>query len=94
MFLTERTQGTESTVSNTGGIEYAQRPIVFGAAFLWIERGALRTTQRAVSLRKKVVSPQASDSRSTRPLGRTERCSSCSGVRGWQRVTSRGGKTR
>jgi hypothetical protein len=81
MFLTERTEGTDTTVSNPGGIEHAQRPIVFGAAFLWIERGPLPTTQRAISLRKKVVSPQASDSRGTRPLRGTERWFSRRGVR-------------
>ncbi len=68
MSLTVDAQGTGATVSNTGGIEHTHRPIVFGASFLWIERCPLPTTQRAVRLRKKVVSPQASCSRRTRPL--------------------------
>ncbi len=41
---------------------------MFGASFLWIERCSLPTTQRAVGLRKKVLSSQASDARCTRPL--------------------------
>src|SRR5260221_8210026 len=92
MFLTERAEGTGTTVSNTGGIEHAHRPIVFAASFLWIERSSLRTTQRAVDLRKKVLSSQASDSRCTRPLRGTERWSSRREVRGWHGFSLRGGK--
>src|SRR5256885_12651771 len=65
---------------------------MFRASFLWIERGSLPTTQRAVGLRKKVVSCQASDSCCTRPLRGTERGSSRREVRGGQGVSSRGGK--
>jgi len=55
-------------VSNTRSIEHAHCPIVFGASFLWIERSSLRTTQRAVRLEEKVLSPQVSDSRRASPL--------------------------
>ena len=72
MFLTEGAQGTGATVSDAGSIEHAHRSIVFGASFLRIERGPLPTTQRAIRLREKVVSPKASSSRSTCPLWRTE----------------------
>jgi hypothetical protein len=94
MCLTQRAYGTGTTVSNTGGVEHTHCPIMFGASFLWRERCSLPTTQRAVGLRKKVVSSQASDSCGTRPLRGTESWSSCREVRAGQGVSSRGGKTR
>ncbi len=72
MSLTLRAHGTGTTVSDAGSIEHTHRPIVFAASLLWIERGPLPTTQRAIGLREKVPSPQASSSRSTCPLWRTE----------------------
>ena len=60
MPLTLHAQGTGATVGDAGGIEHTNRPIVFGASFLWIERSSLRTTQRAVRLGMKVLSPQVS----------------------------------
>jgi hypothetical protein len=60
MSLTVRAYGTGATVCDPGGIEYAQRAIMFGTSLLWIERGPLPTTQRAVSLREKILSSQAS----------------------------------
>jgi len=54
MPLTVTAQGTGATVSDAGGIEHADRPIVFGASFLRIQGGALLTAQRAVRLREKV----------------------------------------
>ena len=94
VFLTGDTQGTGATVSDAGGIEHAHRSIVFGASFLRIERGPLPTTQRAISLQEKGASAQASDARGTCPLRGTEGWPSRGAVRGWQRVSSRGGKTR
>src|SRR5579864_5885774 len=85
MFLTEDAQGTGATVSDAGGIEHAHRSIVFGASFLWIERGPLPTTQRAIGLQEKVSSSQASDSRGTCPLRGTEEGSCRRWVRRWQR---------
>ena len=72
MSLTVDAQGTRATVSDAGGIEHAHRPIMFGASLLWIERGPLPTTQRAISLEEKVSSSQASYSRGTCPLRGTE----------------------
>jgi hypothetical protein len=72
MSLTLRAYGTATTVSDAGSIEHTHRPIVFTASLLWIERGPLPTTQRAIRLREKVLSPQASSSCSTCPLWRTE----------------------
>jgi hypothetical protein len=72
MSLTLDAEGTGATVSNTGGIEHAHRPIVFGASLLGIERGSLPTPQRAVSLGEKVLSCQASSSRCTHPLRGTK----------------------
>jgi hypothetical protein len=94
MFLTGDAEGTGATVSDAGSIEYAQRPIVFGASLLWIEHGPLPTTERAVSLGEKVLSSQASYSRGTRPLWRTEEWSGRRWARRWQSFSSRGGKTR
>src|SRR5260221_8459686 len=94
MFLTERAEGTGTTISNTGGIEHAHRPIVFAASFLGRERSSLRTTQRPVDLRKKVLSSQASDSCCTRPLWGAERWSSRREGRGGAGVRLRGGENR
>src|SRR5260370_3181793 len=94
ILLTERAEGTGTTISNTGGIEHAHRPIVFAASFLGRERSSLRTTQRPVDLRKKVLSSQASDSCCTRPLWGAERCSSRREGRGLQSFKFRGGETR
>jgi len=94
MFLTLDTQGTGATVSDAGSIEHTHRSIVFGASLLRIERGALPTTQRAISLEEKVVSSQASYARGTRPLRGTEEWPCRRWVRRWQRFSSRGGKTR
>src|SRR5712692_4111425 len=94
MFLTGDAQGTGATVSDAGSIEHTHRSIVFGASLLRIERGALPTTQRAISLEEKVVSSQASYSRGTRPLRGTEEWSCRRWVRRWQSFSSRGGKTR
>src|SRR5260370_34854076 len=93
MFLTERAEGTGTTISNTGGIEHAHRPIVFAASFLGRERSSLRTTQRPVDLRKKVLSSQASDSCCTRPRWGAESGSSRREGRGWQGFSLRGGET-
>jgi hypothetical protein len=94
MFLTGDAQGTGATVSDAGSIEHAHRSIVFGASLLRIERGALPTTQRAISLEEKVVSSQASYSRGTRPLRGTEEWSCRRWVRRWRSFSLRGGKTR
>ena len=94
MFLTERAEGTGTTVSNAGGIEHAHRSIVFGASFLRIERGPRPPTQRAISLQEKVSSAQASDARGTCPLRGTEEGSCRRWVRRWQSFSLRGGKTR
>ena len=94
MFLAEDAQGTRATVSDAGSIQHAQRPIMFGASLLRIERGALPTTQRAIGLEEKVSSSQASDSRGTCPLRGTEEESCRRWVRRWQSFSSRGGKTR
>lgn len=80
MSLTVDAQGTGTTVSDPGSIEHTHRPIVFAASLLWIERCSLPTTQRAISLREKVLSPQASYSRCTRPLRGTESWSCRGGV--------------
>ena len=72
MSLTLRAHGTATTVSDPGSIEHTHRPIVFAASLLWIEGCSLPTTQRAIKLRKKVLSPQASFSCSPCPLWRTE----------------------
>src|SRR5713226_7273189 len=90
MPLTVDAQGTRATVSDAGGIEHTYRPIVFGASFLRIQGGSLPTAQRAVRLREKVLSCQASCSRSSRPLRGTEGWSSWREVRRWQRFSSRG----
>ena len=94
MFLTGDAPGTGATVSDAGSIEHAHRSIVFGASFLRIERGALPTTERAISLEEKVLSSQASSSRGTRPLWRTEEWSGQRWARRWQSFSARGGKTR
>ena len=73
MSLTLRAHGAGTTVSNAGSsIEHTHRPIVFATSLLWIERGPLPTTQRAISLEEKVSSAQASYSRGTCPLRGTE----------------------
>jgi hypothetical protein len=72
MCLTVDAQGTRATVSDAGSIEHTHRSIMFGASLLRIQCGPLPTTQRAISLEEKVVSPQASYSRCTRPLRGTE----------------------
>ena len=94
MFLTLRTHGARATVSNSGRIEHTHRPIVLGTPFLWIERSSLPTTQRAIGLREKILSPKASYSRHTCPVRRTEGRSSWGGGWRWQSFSSRGGKTR
>ena len=94
MPLTVDAQGTRATVSNPGGIEHTHRPIVFAASFLWIQGCPLPTTQRAVSLRKKVLPSQASCSRCTRPLRGTEGWLSWGEVLRWQGFSLRGGQTR
>lgn len=94
MFLAEDAPGTGATVSDAGRIEHAHRSIVFGASFLWVERGPLPTPQRAIRLQEKVSSSQTSDSRGTRPLWGTEEWPCRRGVRRWQSFSSRGGKTR
>lgn len=68
MSLTLWAQGTRATVSDTGGIEYTQRSIMFWSAFLWGERCAVWTAQRAVRLGNKVLSPKAPHTSCTRPL--------------------------
>jgi hypothetical protein len=72
MRLTAAAEGTGATVGDAGGIEDPQRPIVFGATFLWREGGPIPTLQRAIRLRKKVLPSQASYSRWARPLQRAE----------------------
>ncbi len=94
MSLTLRAHGTAATVSNPGSREHTHRPIVFGTPFLRRERGPLPTTQRAISLREKILSPQASYSRCTCPLWRAEGWFCRGGVRGWQGISLRGGKWR
>lgn len=92
MPLTGEAKGTGATVSNAGGIEDPQRPIVFGAAFLRIERSPLPTPQRAVRLKQKVLPSQASYSRWARPLRRTEGWPSRRAVQRCLRFRVRGGK--
>jgi hypothetical protein len=72
MSLTLRAHGTAATVSDAGSIEHAHRPIMFAASLLGIERGPLPTTQCAIRLREKVLSPKTSSSRYTCPLWRTK----------------------
>jgi hypothetical protein len=72
MSLTLRTYGTRAAVCDPGGIEHAQRAILFGASLLWRERGPLPTTQRAVSLGEKVQASQASSSCCMCPVRWTE----------------------
>ncbi len=57
MSLTLHAHATATAVSNAGGIDDTHRPIVFTASLLWIEGSPLPTTQRAISLREKVLSP-------------------------------------
>ncbi len=74
MSLTLRTYGTPTTVSNASGVEHAERPIVFGAAFLRVEGGSLWTAQRAIGLQHKMLSSQASHTSWACPLrGRDQR---------------------
>jgi hypothetical protein len=94
MSLTLRAHATATAVSDAGSIDDTHRPIVFSASLLWIERGSLPTTQRAIGLREKVLSPQTSSSRCTCPLRRTEGCSCRGRLRGRQSFSLRGGKTR
>src|SRR6266700_2995387 len=93
MSLTGVALGAGATVSNARSIEHAHCPIVFGASFLWIERSSLWTTQRAVRLEAKVLSPQVSYPRCASPLRGTEGCSIQGEARGWQRFSERGGQT-
>ena len=92
MFLTERAEGTGTTVSNAGGREHTHGPIMFAASLLRIKRGSLSTTQGAVRLRKKISPCQASCSRCTCPVRGTEGWPSRGEVRGWQGFSLRGGK--
>jgi hypothetical protein len=94
MSLTLRAYGTGATVSDAGSIEHTHRAIVFAASLLWRERGPLPTMQRAIRLREKVLSSQASSSRCTCPLRRTEGRSCQRRVWGEQSFSVRGGKTR
>ena len=73
MSLTLRTYGTPTTVSNASAVEHAERPIVFGAAFLRVEGGSLWTAQRAIGLQHKMLSSQASHTSWACPLRGTER---------------------
>jgi hypothetical protein len=50
--------GTAATVSDPGSIEHTHRPIMLRASLLWIKWCSLPTTQRAVRLGEKVVSPK------------------------------------
>ena len=72
MALTWHAEGASATVSDAGRIQHAHRPIMFWASLLWIERGPLPTTQGAVRLWEKVMSPKASFSRCMCPVRRTE----------------------
>lgn len=72
MPLTVEAQGTGATVCNAGSIKDAHRPILFGASFLQIQGSPVPTPQRAVRLRKKVLSSQAACSRWALPPRRTE----------------------
>jgi hypothetical protein len=94
MFLTGDAPGTRATVGDAGSIEHTHCSIMFGASLLRIQCGPLPTTQRAISLQEKVVSPQTSSSRGTCPLRGTEEESCRRWVRRWQSFSSRGGKTR
>ena len=94
MPLTVEAEGTGATVGDAGGIEHTDRPIVFGASFLWRERGPLLAAQRAIRLWEKVLPCQASYSRCSRPLRWTEGWPTWREVRRWQRFRVRGGQTR
>ncbi len=72
MPLTLRTHRTCATVSNAGRVEHTQRAIVFGAAFLWVERGSLWTAQRAIGLQVKMFTSQASHTSRACPLRGTD----------------------
>src|SRR5205085_2533510 len=72
MSLTLCAHGTGATVSNAGGVEHAQRSIMFGSSFLLVEGGSLWTAQRPIGLKHKVLSSQASYTRRACPLRRTE----------------------
>jgi hypothetical protein len=94
MSLTLRAHGTTATVCDPGSIEHTHRPIMFGASLLWIERGPLPTTQRAIRLREKVLSPKTSSSRCTCPLWRSEGGPRQRRIWGELGLSLRGGKTR
>ena len=48
MSLTTGAHGATATVSDPGGIDHTDRPIMFGASLLWVERGPLPAPQRAI----------------------------------------------
>ena len=72
MPLTLGAYGTHTTVGNTGRIEHAERSIVFWASFLLVEDGSLWTAERAIGLKHKVLSSQASYTSRACPLRRRD----------------------
>jgi hypothetical protein len=72
MALTLPAYGTGATVGKTGGVEHAERSIMFEASLLRVERCSLWTAERAIGLKHKVLSSQASHTSRTRPLWGTE----------------------
>ena len=94
MSLTLDAQGTGATVRDAGSIKDSHRPIMFGAAFLWRERGPVPTPQRAIRLKKKIVASQAACSCWACPLRGTEGWSSRGTVREGPHFRVRGGQIR
>src|SRR5450759_487436 len=92
--LTRCAYGTRATISNAGRIDHTHRSIVFAASLLWRECCPLPTTQRAIGLWEKIVSPQTSYPCHPCPLWGTEGWFGHRKGRGELRFSSRGGKTR
>jgi hypothetical protein len=68
MALTWRAKGARAAVSDACGIQHTYRPVMFAASLLWVECGPLPTTQGAIRLWEKVLSPKASLSRCVCPV--------------------------
>jgi hypothetical protein len=68
MTLTWHAEGARAAVSDAGGIQHAHRPIMFWASLLWVECCPLPTTQGAIRLWEKILSPKASSSRCVCPV--------------------------
>jgi hypothetical protein len=92
MSLTLLTPRTRATVGDTSRVEHPQRSIMFGTPFLRIECCPLGTSERAVRLGNKVLASQASHTRRTRPLWRSEGRFSRELIRRWHRYSLSLGK--